>query len=287
MSVDKPPPHIYDRRSRRIYVRVKGGGRLGLFRLLAIGLFIVAVPVALITTNIRVAVSEQSVYDYSVQNYGASQASNIPQSELLRANGVINHYLTRGDSGPLSIAVQDNTGRVISLFNARETAHMADVRDLLQAMFIVQVGSLALLLTLAVVMLYLWAPRAVAAAALCGSLLTGVVLGLAGVLALTGFDSAWSQFHGIAFSNDLWKLDPSTDHLIQMFPEAFWQKITTVIGGATLMEALVVATLSIAYLVLRRPQAAEEPVKPVPVLSAPPVRPRPRLSPPDPRHLSS
>ncbi len=258
---------------------------MGLFRLLAIGLFIVAVPVALITTNIRVAVSEPSVYDYAVQNYGASQASNIPQSELLRANGVIHHYLTRGDSGPLSITVHDNTGHAISLFNAKETAHMADVRDLLQALFIVQVGSLALLLTLAVVMLYLWAPRALAAAALCGSLLTGIVLGLAGVLALTGFNSAWSQFHGIAFSNDLWKLDPSTDHLIQMFPEAFWQKVSTVIGGATLMEALLVATLSIVYLVLRRPQATEEPVKPVPALSAPPAHPRPRLSPPDPRHL--
>ena len=224
---------------------------MGLFRALVIGLFIVCIPVVLITTNIRVAISEQSVYDYSVRHFDASEASGIPEPELIRANGEIRDYLTDGD-GALSINVTNNLGAQESLFNVRETAHMADVRDLVQGMFSVQVVALALMLFLAVVMLVLWPPRALAAATLYGSFLTVGFLGVIGLVAASGFDSAWSQFHVIAFANDFWQLNPRTDHLIQMFPESFWLQITLIIGVLILLEATVIAGASILYLRLSR-----------------------------------
>src|SRR5437867_7839481 len=98
------------------------GRPLGLFRCLIVGAFILAVPLALITTNIRIAVSQQRVYDYSVRNYDAARISGIPESELLRANGEINRYLTADDAGHLAITVTARTGHEGSLFNARETA---------------------------------------------------------------------------------------------------------------------------------------------------------------------
>ena len=73
-----------------------------------------------------------------------------------------------------------------------------------------------------------------------------------GAFAVTGFDSAWTRFHEIAFSNDLWLLDPDTDHLIQMFPEPFWQDMTYLVGGLTVVEALAVVSLSVSYLVFGR-----------------------------------
>ncbi len=243
---------------------------LGLFRSLVIGLFILAIPVALITTNIRVAISEQGVYDYSVRRYDAAEVSGISRSELLRANSEILHYLTAGESGQLVINVRSGQGKTAPLFNARETAHMADVRDLVQFMFTVQVLAVAATLTLAVVMLVLWPPRALAAAALYGAVLTGGVLGMAAAVAMSGFDSAWSQFHVFAFSNDLWQLDPDTDHLIQMFPEAFWQKITMLLGAVTLLEAAALALVAGAYLFLSRPRDTDDLViKPVPALPGP------------------
>ena len=51
---------------------------MGLFRALTIGAFILVVPLALITTNIRVAISEKPVYDYAVRHYGAQEASASP-----------------------------------------------------------------------------------------------------------------------------------------------------------------------------------------------------------------
>lgn len=244
-----------------------------------------AVPVALITTNIRVAVSEQAVYDYSVRNYGASEASGIPEGELLRANGEIQHYLTADDAGPLAIKVRNNRGVAGPLFNAREAAHMADVRDLVQVLFAVQIISVAAVLSLAVVMLEIWPPRVLAMAMLCAALLTGGILGAAGLLVASGFDSAWTQFHVLAFSNDFWQLDPRTDHLIQMFPEAFWQKITTLIVMSTLLEALLMLGASAAYIVLSRSRSVERIALPAPAVAGPEGHARPKLAAPSPRHF--
>src|SRR2546426_689431 len=105
---------------------------LGLLRIIIVGLFVFAVPIALITTTIRVAVSEKAFYDYGVQDYGAQQTSNIPISELTRANGHVRDYLVSPDAGPLAVTVTDNAGVTGPLFNAGETVHLADVRSLVQ-----------------------------------------------------------------------------------------------------------------------------------------------------------
>jgi integral membrane protein (TIGR01906 family) len=243
---------------------------LGLTQIFIIGAFIVLLPVALITTTIRVAVSEQSVYDYSVKRYDAHLLSGIPEEELLRANGGIHQYLTGEYRGPLSITVQYKDGTTGPLFNARETAHMADVRDLVHGMFTVQVAAIAALLALAVIMLVMWPPRALAAAALYGSLLTGGVIVMGGLLVIAGFDAAWSQFHVIAFANDFWELDPRNDHLIQMFPEAFWERATIAVGTAIIFEATLVASATWLYLYLTRAQPERDgAVKPEPALPGP------------------
>jgi len=257
----------------------EGPAALGLLRALIIGALVLLVPVVLITTNVRVAVSEKAVYDYSVRHYGAEDASGIPQSELLRANGEIRDYLVKDTQGPLSITVEDESGRRVSLFNARETAHMADVRDLVQAVFALHLFAVAALLTLAVAVVVIWPARVLAAALLSGSLLTGAVFVLAGMIALAGFDSFWTQFHLVAFSNDLWRLDPDRDHLIQMFPEDFWMAVSMLIGFVTLAQAALIAAVSTGYLFLTRDPGAETPAKRLGFLPRP--RAQSRLTPPD------
>jgi integral membrane protein (TIGR01906 family) len=260
---------------------------LGLFRALIIALFILAVPVALVTTNIRIAISEKAVYDYAVRNYGAEKASGISEAELIRANGEIRDYLVNQPDGALSPTVTNLDGDEEVLFDVRETAHMADVRDLVGTLFAVQVLAVALVISLAVLMLVLWPPRALAAAAFYGSVLTAIILGLASLLALAGFDSAWSQFHVVAFTNDFWELNPATDHLIQMYPEAFWFDVTMLIGIATLAQAVAISALSAVYLVATAPPPPEPRALPDPRPDLPrPEHLRNRIAPPDPRHYS-
>ena len=195
-------------------------------------------------------------------------------------------YFTADDPGPLLIELQDSSGQTVSLFNARETAHLADVRDLFRGLFTIQVIAVAVVLTLAVLMLVWWPVRALAAAALYGSLLTMGLVGLTGLVALTGFDAVWTQFHFLAFTNDFWRLNPASDHLIQMFPEPFWQDITLLIGAFTLLESLVIAAAAAVYLIRTRPRVTEAPPIPRRSLPRPPApQPRPRIPPPHPRHF--
>lgn len=262
----------------------------GLLRVILVGAFILIVPVALVTTTIRVAISEQAIYDYSVRHYDAERASGIPESELIRANGEIHHYLVDDDPGLLAPQVTNNDGETERLFSAKETVHMTDVRNLVQAMFTVQLIAVALTLTLAAVIVSLWAVRVLAAGMLYASALIAVVLGTGGILAMSGFDAAWSQFHVIAFANDLWQLDPDTDHLIQMFPEPFWMQATLWIGAAIVLEAFLMAVVGAGYLLLTR-ENIERPIHP-PREALEENRPElpgrtghaPRLSPPNPRH---
>src|SRR3990172_6039603 len=110
---------------------------LGLFRSTAFALLVVAVPLTLVATNVRFAASEVRVYDYSVRQYDAVATTRIPQDELFRANRELVSYFTADHPAPLRIVATNVDGRQEQLFNARETAHLADVRDLFQFLFTV------------------------------------------------------------------------------------------------------------------------------------------------------
>lgn len=258
---------------------------LGLFRSIAFALLVLALPVALVATNVRFAASEVRVYDYSVREYNAAAAARIPESELVRANRELVSYFTADDPGPLHIVVTNTNGDDEALFNARETAHLADVRDLFQGVFTVQVLAVALTLTLAVALFATSPLRLLARALLYGSLLTVALVAASGGLAYLGFDSAWRQFHFLAFTNDLWQLDPTRDHLIQMFPRDFWFDMTLLIGAFTLLEALLIGGAAGAYLYVSRSGEEGEERRPV-LPERRPAGPRPRIPPPRPRHLT-
>jgi integral membrane protein (TIGR01906 family) len=258
---------------------------LGVFRSIAFALLVLAIPVTLVATNIRFAASEARVYDYSVREYNAAAAARIPESELIRANRELVSYFTAEDPGPLHIVVTNTNGDDEALFNARETAHLADVRDLFQGLFTVQLLAAALTLSAAVALFATSPLRLLARGLLYGSLLTLALVGAGGGLACLGFDSAWRQFHFLAFTNDLWELDPARDHLIQMFPRDFWFDITLLIGAFTLLEGLLIGGAAGAYLYFARPDDEGEEGQPL-IAERRPLEPRPRIPPPRPRHLA-
>ena len=226
---------------------------MGIARQIAALLFILALPVALITTTVRVVLNEPRLYEYATDHYNTTATTGIERSELLRASGELRDYFNNGDES-IFISVQRN-GAPISLFKPRETAHLHDVKALFQLTFRVQ--EVAALFVLAyVVVVFIWAKegsfRSLAKQVLTSGLVTVVVVGALGVVVVSGFEGAFTQFHVIAFDNDFWKLNPAQDHLIQMFPEAFWQDVSIWVVLATLAEIGVLGLLSAMYLRVTR-----------------------------------
>lgn len=213
-------------------------------------LFIVTLPVFLITANIRFFAGEAWFYERGFREHHVDRTTGLSFSELDQAAAEIREYFVN-DGRYLAISVASEDGVQEPLYNEEEVLHMADVKGVMRVLF--RVNEVAFAVVLATVAgRFLWARegdlRRLSRDTLYGLAAGAVVAGLVGVLAITGFDSAWNQFHEIVFTNDFWQLDPATDRLIQMFPEPYWQESVLLIAVMVATEGLALALLAGGYL---------------------------------------
>jgi integral membrane protein (TIGR01906 family) len=81
-------------------------------------------------------------------------------------------------------------------------------------------------------------------------ILTFGVFGAFGLLSLLSFDELFLQFHLASFEGDCWLFDPTTDNLVMMFPQAFWNDSAVRLAMATGAQAL--AAIAVGSLFERR-----------------------------------
>lgn len=130
-------------------------------------------------------------------------------------------------------------GQNVEFFNAREIAHMEDVRDLfIGGLWLRRIG-LAFTAGYAL-LLGLWCKKdlerkAILKTTVPGSLCLGTGLFFAAAIAIAAiiasdFSKYFIVFHHIFFDNDLWILNPATDMLINIVPEPFFMDTALRIG---------------------------------------------------------
>jgi integral membrane protein (TIGR01906 family) len=223
------------------------------FARIATVLFVVAVPVFLITSNVRWVAGDSWFYKDGFRTHEVDQTTGIEFAQLDAAADDLVRYF-EDDRSNLNIQVMVD-GREAPLFSEEEISHMRDVKGLIRFVFRLHEISLGILIAY-IGAVVLWTrertPRQLAKYALLGVATGMAVVAGIGVFALTGFDQAWTTFHEIAFRNDLWQLDPDTDRLIQMFPEPFWQDMTYLVGALTVFEVLATVSVAAGYLVWGR-----------------------------------
>jgi integral membrane protein (TIGR01906 family) len=217
---------------------------------------VLAVPFFLILGNVLNVAGDRDFYAAEFALYGVGQVTGLDNAQLVAVADAFIAYLREPAARLDTVEVTLNGARR-PLFNDKELHHMDDVKVLFG---LVKQGRLvagALLLILP--LLGLWAagnailPR-VGMLLTAGGILTVVVLGLAGLLSLVDFSSAFVTFHEMAFSNHDWMLDPRTDYLIMLYPEGFWLDATLRIAMLSAIEAVIVGAvgLGIAYFGVRR-----------------------------------
>ena len=186
--------------------------------------------VFLITSVEAVAYWTPHYYENEYTRYQVADDVHMEMDDLLYVTDEMMAYL-RGSRDDLNIdTVVDGTPR--EFFNAREKAHMADVRNLFlgglalrRLCLFLAAASVALLALLKVPLKHLL-PRMLCAGTV---LFLGVTALLAGIIS-TDFTKYFIIFHKIFFTNDLWQLDPRTDLLINIVPEPFFMDTAARIG---------------------------------------------------------
>ncbi|MDP6605598.1 MAG: TIGR01906 family membrane protein [Dehalococcoidia bacterium] len=218
-------------------------------RWVAMALFVLAVPVFLVLSNVRVAAMEPRVYEYSFNQYDAVGRSGVDRAQLDRAAREIVAYF--GNDEPL-LTTRVTIDRVEqALFNPREVEHMRDVKALFRVVFRVQEVAFVYVVGY-VAAVFLWSRersmRQLARQSIAAGIATAGLLAMAAGAVVVGFDDLFEQFHLLSFSNDFWQLNPRTDHLIQMFPQGFWFDVTLGVGAITIAQGAVLAAIGYGYL---------------------------------------
>ena len=148
--------------------------------------------------------------------------AGISEEELIALDGDLAAYLA-GDAS----ALDD------SPFNERELTHMADCFDLfvLLRRVLLAAGIAAAVLLAGAALL---GHQVAASAALTGALALLGLIAIVGIWGIVDFDSLFTAFHHMLFTNDLWLLDPRTDLLIRICPQSMFMFMAVKIAGTEL-----------------------------------------------------
>ena len=204
-------------------------------------LFLLCLPLLLLTAFIGGAANCISLYKYGFDKYHVSHTTGLSDAELESAARGLIGYFNSGDEYINVTVVKD--GHTYSLFNEWEAIHLKDVKGLFRLDYWVFLGTL--LYSFAYIGFFLWlgGRRLVARGLVWGSGLTFSLMLVLGLVVMLNFDQFFLQFHLLSFTNEFWQLDPSQDYLILLFPRGFWYDATLFIAIATAVGAAVIGGL--------------------------------------------
>lgn len=221
--------------------------------------FTVCLIASLLITSVEAVVYwTPGYFQYEYEKNKVLDDVHMEMEDLLEVTDHMMAYL-RGNRQELQIVTLVN-GVERNFFSQREIDHMADVKVLFMKglalrRFAIMVGGLCLIA--------FWAikgrQKKVLPRAICFS--SGIFIGLTGLSALIislDFTRYFNLFHGIFFDNDLWILNPDTDLLINIVPEAFFVHTAGLIGFVFAMAMMVLVTAAAISLRRKKGSAKRE-----------------------------
>ena len=214
-------------------------------------LFILCLPLLLLTASLGWAVNSLWLYKYGFEKYNVGQTTGLADSELEKAATGLISYFNSGEEFISLTVIKD--GKSFELFNQRESLHLKDVKGLIWLDYRLSMGMLLYVLAYAGVILF-WRKdwRQLAWGVVGGSGLTLALMLALGLGALFNFDRLFLQFHFISFANELWRLDPAKDYLIMLFPQGFWYDATLFCVLTTVGMAIIAGGVAGGYLLASR-----------------------------------
>lgn len=211
--------------------------------------FAIALPVLFIAGNVRALATSKQTYDYNWWRNDAEGSTGLTRADLDSIGLQFRDYFN-GDEDYL-LLTREAGGQRQRLLTEQEVLHMRDVKELVRRVFAVE-----------------WMAAAIVVAYIAGGFATlkhgfwpllrrslfyatvgtAVAVAVIAFAAVVDFDTTFTIFHEISFTNDYWKL-AYRDVLIQLWPQPFWFEATFAI---VVMTALEFAAVTVGFTWFRR-----------------------------------
>lgn len=182
-------------------------------------------PLIILITAIEMASFDKTFFMNQVTENNVVKNTGIVEADMESVVNDILAYL-RGTRSNFDIQARLTVNGVtsdtpVSIFNEQEMVHMNDVKALLNlALTLRNIAMIFFLITL--VYLLKNNQMALIKGLFYGSTIALVIILLIGVIFTVNFDGAFTLFHQLFFSNDLWIMNPDTDLLIWIVPGPFF-----------------------------------------------------------------
>jgi integral membrane protein (TIGR01906 family) len=209
-------------------------------------LFMLCLPVLLLTASIGWAANSHWLYNYGFQKYSVVQTPALAEFDLEEiANGLISYF--NSDEEYISLIVAKD-GESFELFTPEEIIHFKDVKGLIWLDYWALLGTLIYVLVYAGVCLF-WQRRRywrrLAWGVVGGSGITLVLILALGLGVLLGFDQLFYQFHLLFFSNEFWSAE---GYMLLLFRQHFFYDTALLCGGIIVGLAVILGVVSGIYL---------------------------------------
>ncbi len=169
---------------------------------------------------------DRNFYRAEYEKLNTAVETGVTSEQLEEATDKLLGYIQEKEEN-LSFATEID-GAERQYFSEREQLHMWDVRKLnFNAVLFMRIA-LPLVLFL-MVLSYLISGRSslMFKSAFFGMLGALAALAIAAIFAAIDFNSFWTSFHWVFFTNDLWLLDPAESLMIRMFSETFFSDMVS------------------------------------------------------------
>lgn len=205
-----------------------------------------ALVFSMILESVDVVGTDAELY-YALQTKaGVLNRAGISEGDLLRVDGALAEYL-KGDAAALDFEIEV-FGQMQPVFNEKEMLHMEDCRQL----FLLLRRVLVTMDILAVsgIVIGVWCLRDRKKVRLASRIAPLAVILPPGALAawaVMDFNAAFTFFHEVLFTNDLWLLNPSTDLLIRLCPTSMFMSMGVRIGVYSLVWTVLILAVTTIF----------------------------------------
>lgn len=204
---------------------------------------------ALLCSIAAACVTNTDLITRGFNSFAHGKSFGVLASEYSTYAEAISKYLD-GKTEAVQVPSSADSTQLVNAFSEKENLHLADVRGIVTALKLVRwiAGGLTVCILAALYCFSRGRERMLQEAfrgfAYASIVLLGLGVGLA-VWGLVNFQGLFWTFHQVAFSNDLWLLNPETDLLVALMPLSFFEWY----GSALLKNLLPILGIMLAVIV--------------------------------------